>query len=447
VLISLVFYALVSVDALHVCGNYCGPSWCNAEAIDESKCDDSVDPETWSATGVSCADACCKSHDICCGHGDRTVCNTNLVDCLSNCNPLSATCTLHGVPVPAGGIEAAMGIVENWCCGSPCPGSAEAEAMAVTAQPAAPLARPSGATSTLLCMGHDGTAENVTLSSVDLSSGAKVSIGSYPSPPAALEALGLAYDAGSGQALLVTDDAILTVDAASGIPISTFPQEELSPIVSIGVHPNETNPGAPSTIFGIQASGVAQPTLSLVEVDREAQVTKTLLVLNVSGFVRAAYYAWRMSHYCVIVAHASGDVMVFLDTQARAVHSMNPVQQGIQIRALAINYATHNVYALVSDRTSSDKAFSLAIVHMNGMLQQKLMTMDQRPFVHVPYNAPAVVDNAANLMHVAVLRGTSAPSHDLEPLLATFDLNQNGTLTTVPLHHGTGALALRSAQS
>lgn len=63
---------------------------------------------------------CCRDHDKCCGHGDRSTCNRMIVECLSACDKMSLTCTLDGVPVPAGGIEAAMDIVEDWCCGSPC---------------------------------------------------------------------------------------------------------------------------------------------------------------------------------------------------------------------------------------------------------------------------------------------------------------------------------------
>ena len=34
---------------------------------------------------------------------------------------MSLTCTIDGIPIPAGEIEIAMNIVEKWCCGSPCP--------------------------------------------------------------------------------------------------------------------------------------------------------------------------------------------------------------------------------------------------------------------------------------------------------------------------------------
>ena len=135
VLLSLFVGAVIALDdappppavqvgkeefAFHVCGNYCGPGWCNDKWINEKDCDDSVEPETHSTTGPSCADSCCRAHDKCCGHGDRSTCNTDISNCLSSCNPASLTCT-GAVPVPAGGIWAAMKLVESWCCGSPCP--------------------------------------------------------------------------------------------------------------------------------------------------------------------------------------------------------------------------------------------------------------------------------------------------------------------------------------
>jgi hypothetical protein len=81
----------------------------------------SLPPESHNMTGPSCADSCCQMHDQCCGHGsDRSVCNGYIVDCLAACNSMSLTCTLHGVPVPAGTIRVAMSIVKSWCCGSPC---------------------------------------------------------------------------------------------------------------------------------------------------------------------------------------------------------------------------------------------------------------------------------------------------------------------------------------
>ena len=111
-----------SVCAFRVCGNYCGPNWCADEYISEAECGDNLPAQRWKFSGTSCADECCMAHDRCCGHNATTnACNTIIVRCLRNCNPLSLTCTNRGLPVPAGAIEAAMGIVEHWCCGSECP--------------------------------------------------------------------------------------------------------------------------------------------------------------------------------------------------------------------------------------------------------------------------------------------------------------------------------------
>ena len=103
-----------TISDFSVCGNYCGPGWCNGQWLHEENCDDSIAPETWTLSGPSCADQCCQAHDRCCGtsHGPWQDCNRQIVDCLGRCNPLSATCTLDGVPVPAGGIWAAMDLVE-----------------------------------------------------------------------------------------------------------------------------------------------------------------------------------------------------------------------------------------------------------------------------------------------------------------------------------------------
>lgn len=58
----------------------------------------------------SCADACCKTHDYCCGLGeDRAACNDAIVSCIvaSDCY-LSACGAL---------VWAAMKAVDDWCCG------------------------------------------------------------------------------------------------------------------------------------------------------------------------------------------------------------------------------------------------------------------------------------------------------------------------------------------
>ena len=121
-----------------VCGNFCGPGWCNDGWYSEWDSDANHcgpnygEAEISSITGEpSCADLCCRAHDECCAPGGTDLpatsgCNTDLVNCLGNCNPLSATCTNEGIPVPAGGIWAAMDLVEDWCCGHRCSESVEA---------------------------------------------------------------------------------------------------------------------------------------------------------------------------------------------------------------------------------------------------------------------------------------------------------------------------------
>ena len=106
-----------------VCGAYCGPGWCNNKFLDENKCDTSVEPEYHNSTGYSCADVCCRHHDKCCGQYRhlQSNCNTEIVDCLSKCDPISLTCTIHDFPILPSEIELSMHIIEDWCCGEPCP--------------------------------------------------------------------------------------------------------------------------------------------------------------------------------------------------------------------------------------------------------------------------------------------------------------------------------------
>ena len=114
--------SMITFNRFRVCGAYCGAGWCNNKWIDENKCDTSVEPEHHIITGDSCGDSCCKTHDQCCGQ-DKTLqknCNKEIVDCLSKCDHFSLTCTFDGIPTPAGEIELAMSIVDNWCCGTQC---------------------------------------------------------------------------------------------------------------------------------------------------------------------------------------------------------------------------------------------------------------------------------------------------------------------------------------
>ena len=106
--------------AFRVCGNYCGPGWCNAIWEEEAKCNDTAD------TDGSCPDACCKTHDTCCGHTTpgtgKEKCNRAIVACLDACGNAEPWCRDKlGVPFAAKLIADSMGIVEDWCCGAPCP--------------------------------------------------------------------------------------------------------------------------------------------------------------------------------------------------------------------------------------------------------------------------------------------------------------------------------------
>ena len=69
---------VLAARALRICGNYCGPTWCSGEVIDERQCTALKLPDP----AVYLADACCMQHDICCGYGDRRTCNQLLVECI-----------------------------------------------------------------------------------------------------------------------------------------------------------------------------------------------------------------------------------------------------------------------------------------------------------------------------------------------------------------------------
>jgi hypothetical protein len=120
-----------------VCGNFCGPGWCNGGwhsewDIDPTHCGPHYgDAQMSLHTGEpSCADACCRAHDICCAPGgdlppesvNRTrPCNRQIVECLNACSGLDFSCKRGAVGVSADLVWAAMDLVEDWCCGHPCP--------------------------------------------------------------------------------------------------------------------------------------------------------------------------------------------------------------------------------------------------------------------------------------------------------------------------------------
>jgi hypothetical protein len=73
-------YVNVNVNATYICGNYCGPNWCNGADMPENICNTTVPPDP----AVLHADTCCRQHDACCGHGDRRTCNDALIACILN---------------------------------------------------------------------------------------------------------------------------------------------------------------------------------------------------------------------------------------------------------------------------------------------------------------------------------------------------------------------------
>ena len=76
--LHLLILLWVAAHGLRICGNYCGPDWCNGMALPEQLCDTTVPPDS----SVFIADMCCRQHDACCGHGDRRTCNAALIKCL-----------------------------------------------------------------------------------------------------------------------------------------------------------------------------------------------------------------------------------------------------------------------------------------------------------------------------------------------------------------------------
>jgi hypothetical protein len=71
-------YFLPQSETFRICGNYCGPGWCNGRELEEAMCDTTVKPDD----SVLVADRCCQMHDHCCGHGNRSTCNALLANCI-----------------------------------------------------------------------------------------------------------------------------------------------------------------------------------------------------------------------------------------------------------------------------------------------------------------------------------------------------------------------------
>jgi hypothetical protein len=118
--------------AFSICGHYCGPNWCNAMV--SAECEDPVgsgchkkksDCTEVVPTDGSCADACCRIHDRCCGSPNRTVCNDVLIACLDRCQGGSndkCRDPSTGFPVHPNVIKIAMKVNPFGCCGTSCKG-------------------------------------------------------------------------------------------------------------------------------------------------------------------------------------------------------------------------------------------------------------------------------------------------------------------------------------
>jgi hypothetical protein len=83
---------------------------------------------------------------MCCAPGGDNIpasinktrlCNRKIVECLDKCSGLDFSCKRGAIGVPADVVWAAMDLVEDWCCGHPCPKSDDAVAIraAVKAAP------------------------------------------------------------------------------------------------------------------------------------------------------------------------------------------------------------------------------------------------------------------------------------------------------------------------
>ena len=97
--------AVQKIQALEVCGNYCGPTWCSGAANPECADENIIDggaacqpgPENCveSMAAISgeenCVDECCKVHDACCGSKDRSGCNKAATTCATACMASDST--------------------------------------------------------------------------------------------------------------------------------------------------------------------------------------------------------------------------------------------------------------------------------------------------------------------------------------------------------------------
>lgn len=100
-----------------VCGNYCGPGWCNGARQDEVTC--AVQAGSSLVAASSCPDECCRTHDLCCG-ADATdlQCNRAIIACLDQCTIHGdEVCdTRDGLPINAQSVVAALRTVGGGIC-------------------------------------------------------------------------------------------------------------------------------------------------------------------------------------------------------------------------------------------------------------------------------------------------------------------------------------------
>ena len=52
-LLSLASFSL-QTQAVQICGNYCGPNWCNGKVLAEKHCDTSMEPDQFYIKTDSC---------------------------------------------------------------------------------------------------------------------------------------------------------------------------------------------------------------------------------------------------------------------------------------------------------------------------------------------------------------------------------------------------------
>jgi len=247
--------------------------------------------------------------------------------------------------------------------------------------------------------------------------------------------LDLYHDTDHDQTIILDRTAITTLDK-DGFILSKVMQPYDATVVALGYNRNTTQ------LFGI-VEGIKND-ITLAMIDRNDGTLTHLASANATGSVKTAYYAWSKGHFCVIVAPPAGpaaaaaaaaaaDTMLFFDTTTLDGWWQSDVQPGFDIRAVAINFVTENVYVLAAVNGS----MWFAISHMSGQLQTALTALPDG--ATITHGNAAVVDNAANVAYCAVdVAG--------KPTLLVFDLAQNGTMVAHDLAHESSALSLTIAQ-